>query len=617
MDYSFSGLNQAMVPLAPTMAMQFGNTIHRLLQRIAYADPSLGPVYLAKFDLSDGFYRIRLTPAASLALAVLLPGPTDTDHLIGIPLSLPMGWTDSPPYFSAFTETAADLANMAIATADPHPPPHQLEAASQAPPVVKEATFHPAALHPLTPALLPTPLSYADVYVDDFIGLCHPQLASQTLRHILHAISAVFRHDPHPDDAPARKQIISASKLAQGDGAWSTTKVVLGWQLDTAAKTLALPSHKADRLHTIIASFLQLGRTSRRKWQQLLGELRHMATAIRGASYLFSILQHVLVDQPNTSRLRLPPLVKSSLADWQLLARSLAVYPVPITSLVPRAPSYVAAVDASGQGCGGIILPTRLSPVTTPLAFRWPFPLHIVQQLVSASNPSGTITNSDLELAAIVLGVSTLTSVTPTNYDLLLCASDNTPAVAWCTKGSSSSVSPNAFLLRLLAQLGRQHKVDVNPVSVPGHTNDIADFCSRSFSLSDQAFAHELNSRFPIYPGWTIVPPTPSMQSQVTSCLLRELLPWASVSPEPTPPLPLGTSGVIFAPPLALPTPPSSTYTTPYPSSNCSLIATDWASFLPAKLLSAAERWAMPFVPLARRSPAWAVQIPGCNLQVN
>jgi hypothetical protein len=170
MDYSFSGLNQAMVPLAPTMAMQFGNTIHRLLQRIAYADPSLGPVYLAKFNLSDGFYRIRLTPTASLALAVLLPGPTDTDHLIGIPLSLPMGWTDSPPYFSAFTETAADLANMAIATADPHPPPHPLEAASQAHPVVKEATFHPAALHPLTPALLPTPLGYADIYVDDFIG---------------------------------------------------------------------------------------------------------------------------------------------------------------------------------------------------------------------------------------------------------------------------------------------------------------------------------------------------------------------------------------------------------------------------------------------------------------
>jgi hypothetical protein len=91
MDYSFYDVNQATVPIAPTHAMQFGHAIHRILHRIAYAPSTQGPVLMTKFDLSDGFYRICLAPAASLSLAVLLPGLDDRHPLIGIPLSLPMG----------------------------------------------------------------------------------------------------------------------------------------------------------------------------------------------------------------------------------------------------------------------------------------------------------------------------------------------------------------------------------------------------------------------------------------------------------------------------------------------------------------------------------------------
>jgi len=54
MDYTFTEINSSSVPLSPLSSMQFGQTLQRLLQRIAYADPSHGPPLLLKLDLSDG-----------------------------------------------------------------------------------------------------------------------------------------------------------------------------------------------------------------------------------------------------------------------------------------------------------------------------------------------------------------------------------------------------------------------------------------------------------------------------------------------------------------------------------------------------------------------------------
>ena len=58
-DYSFSGVNQDTLPLAPSEAMQFGHTLDRLLREILLANPDLGPVYMMKVDIADGFYRIN------------------------------------------------------------------------------------------------------------------------------------------------------------------------------------------------------------------------------------------------------------------------------------------------------------------------------------------------------------------------------------------------------------------------------------------------------------------------------------------------------------------------------------------------------------------------------
>jgi hypothetical protein len=158
MDYSFTGVNAASLALSPSTAMQFGQTLPRLLQRIAYAPRHHGPPLLMKLDLSDGYYRVRLSPEAALQLAVVLPGPKPSTPVIGIPLCLPMGWRHSPPFFCAFTETAANIANTSITTPVALPP-HPLEYSSQAHDVPRTQSFTPSAVHPPHSHQRPVPAS--------------------------------------------------------------------------------------------------------------------------------------------------------------------------------------------------------------------------------------------------------------------------------------------------------------------------------------------------------------------------------------------------------------------------------------------------------------------------
>jgi hypothetical protein len=111
-DYSFFGVNDDTIPLSPSEAMQFGRALQRILHTIARSDPRLGPIYLSKIDIADGFYRIGIRSKDIPKVGVLFPARDGEEQLIGFPLVLPMGWSQYPPIFSAATETVADLANQ-------------------------------------------------------------------------------------------------------------------------------------------------------------------------------------------------------------------------------------------------------------------------------------------------------------------------------------------------------------------------------------------------------------------------------------------------------------------------------------------------------------------------
>jgi hypothetical protein len=74
-------------------------------------------------------------------------------------------------------------------------------------------------------------------------------------------------------------------------------------------------------------------------------------------------------------------------------------------------PGYIGHCDASKLGAGGVWLSgTR---TLSPIVWRVEWPEDIRNNVVSFDNPSGTITNSDLEMAGMLLHFLVLEHLVP------------------------------------------------------------------------------------------------------------------------------------------------------------------------------------------------------------
>ena len=177
--------------------MQYGRTLNRVLQDIVFADPALCPVCMLKVDVSDEFYQISLRPADAPKLELLFPGK-DSKELVTVPLTLPMGWKNSPPLFCMATETVADLANIALCCIGPvrlHKLHDRVEAANNAAPPTLFQAYVDLTRNPVLQRTNARLLAYFDVFVDDFLCLAQgPQHQRRHVRrHLFHALDKIFR----------------------------------------------------------------------------------------------------------------------------------------------------------------------------------------------------------------------------------------------------------------------------------------------------------------------------------------------------------------------------------------------------------------------------------------
>lgn len=540
-DYSFNGVNSETLPLAAMEAMQFGHALDRILREILLSDPALGPVKMMKIDLSDGFYRVALNIDDIPKLGIVFPTKPGEEQLIAFPLVLPMGWCNSPPHFSTVTETAADLTNARLA-ADAPDIPHPLDdAAEAATPEIQEPAPVPTPLVASTevpterdPCLPATgrPLGYADIFVDDFIGLAQECTTGQrshprrVRRLLLHAIDDVFRPNDSRDNQ-YRREPVSLKKLRKGDCSWSTIKLVLGWIIDTVNMTIHLPKHRVDRLAEILASIpVHQKRTSVRKWHKVLGELRSMALALPGARNLFSTMQRALASKIG-GRVALNKGVHQALDDFRWLLHDITSRPTRIAELVPLAASADGHHDASGRGAGGVWFPSpSLKPREgfshRPVVWRLEWPQFVIDKLVSSDNPGGTISNSDLELAGGLIHLEALAQTFDIRERTVLSRTDNLNTLFWQRKGGTSSDKVPAHLLRLFGIHQRFHRYVPRHDYLSGPSNPIADALSRDFHLSWPELLTTLNVHLPQPSSCQIWTPTKQMISSVISALLKK-----------------------------------------------------------------------------------------------
>ena len=141
--------------------------------------------------------------------------------MVAIPLTLPMGWKNSPPLFCTAMETVADLANKALRTHQPSKQ-HLLDIRVEAvePPPAPLLTQEHANLKRDPYLRRPNDklLAYVDVFVDDFLGLAQgPRHRRRHVRRTLfHALDKVFRPLDRQDDTQ-RKEVLSLKKLDAGN----------------------------------------------------------------------------------------------------------------------------------------------------------------------------------------------------------------------------------------------------------------------------------------------------------------------------------------------------------------------------------------------------------------
>ena len=616
-DYTFFGVNEDTLGLAPQEAMQFGRALQRIIQTIVQANPRYGPVYISKIDISDGFYRVHVRPADIPKLAVLLPTAPQEAPLVGLPNSLPMGWKESPPYFSAATETVADLANAAITSNQPQPP-HRLDTVAETPPAPEPITPAPAPVGPTrhTPAhqtrtgFRQQPLAYWDIYVDDFVGLVQGNTRRRTKvkRALLSSLDQVLR-PLDPTDSPHRQEPASIKKCRKGDATWATRKIVLGWLLDTLQLTVELPPHRITRLHDILASIRPTQRRIATKtWHKILGELRSMTLAIPGARGLFSTLQEAFRHpEPTGNRLRLHKHVHDFLLDFQWMASDVSSRPTRLTELVPTHPTVIGACDASGLGMGGVLF-IQTPQGVSPILWRSPFPTPVVKSLVSFDNPSGTITNSDLELAGTIGQLDVLAQAADIREQTIHNLTDNTPTLYWHRKGSTTTTGPAAYLLRLAALHQRHHRYLAQHDYIPGPSNVMADDCSRLWHLTDTQLLAHFESHYPQRQPWQLFPLREQMHSALISALFKRRSEPECALNEPVPTIAIGPSGRSSATPT-LSTLSYATSRTQSPSSRSSDSSIETDVSPPATTPSELALWRTRSVQWARRWPHWGPKI--------
>jgi hypothetical protein len=217
-----------------------------------------------------------------------MPDPPGAPVQIVVPSALQMGWTESPSYFCAATETGRDIIDL----------------------LLREGIDLPE--HPMEKFMKPNdlprtaPPESADqtsvgVYVDDCVlGVVENNdrsLIRRVSRATLHAIHSIF---PSPAESGhlGGKDPISQKKLEKGDARFEIEKEILGFLINGAERTVRLSDTKAKSIADDITKLLKKSHVSLKRFRSMLGRLQHAARILPAAKGLFSPLNKATRGEP-------------------------------------------------------------------------------------------------------------------------------------------------------------------------------------------------------------------------------------------------------------------------------------------------------------------------------
>ena len=515
-------VNAATQKTAPRQAIdQLGHSLHRIIQAFATAEPD-AKIFMAKWDIKDGFWRLDCEEGEEWNFSYVLPNPyANAPVELVVPTSLQMGWIESPPYFCAASETARDVAAQYAETTIGTLPDHKFLSYTNT-----STDFE------MLPPVGDNELKYImEVYMDDYITAAIASGQNQ-LNHLANATMHGI-HDVFPADIDNSTDPISEKKLKKKDGSWALVKDILGLTFNGDDKTVWLEDEKRQCLLTLLHGWIRSSRDTKHgipfdEFRSVIYKLRHAFITIPAGKGLLSPFYRILAKQPKFVFLHRNKQVTKALQECRLFLQKSVSAPTKCSNLVTAWPDYIGIKDASKHGVGGIIIgETRAVP---PTVFRLQWPEDIKADVVSESNPTGSITNSDLEMAGLLLLWLVMEHVcTDLDGAHVALFSDNSPTVHWVERLASRHSLTAMQLIRALAlRLRIKNASPLTPLHIAGVQNAITDIPSRSFGSNPKWHCHTetdlltlFNSMFPLpsQASWNVFQISSDISTRVISIL--------------------------------------------------------------------------------------------------
>ena len=539
-------VNTSTTKVGPQGAIdQLGHVLPRIIHAFATAEDD-AVIFMAKWDIKDGFWRLDCEEGEEWNFTYVLPSSAASDDIIlVVPTSLQMGWIESPTYFCVASETARDVAATYAQCPIGSRKDHVFLNYTQTTDEYKRLP---------TVSTTEKPLRYImEVYMDDFITLAIPS-NKQQLDHLATAtmdgIHDVFPPAPDPKEDP-----ISNKKLQKEEGAWANVKEILGMTFDGSEKTIWLSTEKRDRLIDTLRVWIR--KCTRKvgiaftEFQSTLSKLQHAFLTIPAGRGLLSPFYKVLAATPKVVLLHTNVHLRNAVVDCRTFLRETVSSPTRCRNLVPAWPDFIGITDASGHGLGGVIIGENKA--VPPFVFRMQWPQHISDSIISYDNPNGSITNSDLEMAGLLMLWLVMEDVCDVRNAHVALFSDNSPTVHWVQRLAAKNSNVAIQLIRALAlRLQLAEASPLIPLHIAGVDNAMTDIPSRSFGsekkwhcTTDEQFLTLYNDTFPLpnQESWNVYRISSKLATRVTSILQMQAFTTDEWRRLPKKGTPIGTVG--------------------------------------------------------------------------
>jgi hypothetical protein len=522
-------VNESTTLSAPAGAIdQLGHTLQRVIHAMAEADlRGDEKVFMAKYDIKDGFWRLNCQKSEEWNFAYVLPQKEGRPVQLVVPTSLLMGWVESPPYFGAASETARDVASryaeLPVGTMQDHKFVEHVMGGDECKKLPDTVACNKGFKY------------FLGIYVDDFIQLA----IARSIQQLCHVANAVMFgiHDVFPANANDENDPISLKKLKQLEGQWALEKEILGFDFDGEDKSMILGTQKRDFILDTLRLWVRQANKGRTgipfaEFKSLVCKLRHSFIALPAGKCLLSGCTRLMQKRPSIIYLQRNKELKQCLDDSRHLLRESTAAPTPCKELVVGNPHYVGVKDASIHGVGGIIVGDEKACVPTVFWLEWPQDIKD-EVLKTNANKKGKLTNSDLECAGLLLLFlvkEVVCRFVPGDHVLLF--SDNSPTVHWVRRLAAKGSLVAGQLLRALALRMKKNRVSpLTPMHIKGEENPMTDIPSRSFGseakwhCKTDAELLFFNSFFPLpnQKSWTVFTLSSDISMRVISLLRMQV----------------------------------------------------------------------------------------------